>query len=144
MTNASYLQASLDRLPDAKRDDVIEICVNPDGSVWGEFQGDHFMRPLDVALSQTEIRQSNCRGRVFADWERKANRIGQHHISESSDTSAGHSTPRRPIRPFDFTAFFLNPASRSDRTEVSLWRRAEFGRSAPRTKPRASSGRQKR
>ncbi|ATG37964.1 MAG: Flp pilus assembly complex ATPase component TadA [Rhodobiaceae bacterium] len=56
MTNASYLQASLDRLPDAKRDDVIEICVNPDGSVWGEFQGDHFMRPLDVALSQTEIR----------------------------------------------------------------------------------------
>lgn len=53
---ASYLQASFDKLPDALRDDVIEICINPDGRVWGEFQGDHFMRPLDVELTQTEIR----------------------------------------------------------------------------------------
>ncbi|WVX51572.1 hypothetical protein ROLI_046740 (plasmid) [Roseobacter fucihabitans] len=28
----SYLQSSIDRLDDAKRDDVIEICINPDGS----------------------------------------------------------------------------------------------------------------
>ncbi|SDH00212.1 ATPase, T2SS/T4P/T4SS family [Sulfitobacter delicatus] len=53
---SSYLQASLDKLPDAMRDDVIEICINPDGRVWGEFQGDHFMRLLDVSMSQTEIR----------------------------------------------------------------------------------------
>ncbi len=53
---SSYLQASLDKLPDAIRDDVIEICINPDGRVWGEFQGDHFMRLLDVSMSQTEIR----------------------------------------------------------------------------------------
>lgn len=52
----SYLQASLDKLPDAVRDDVIEICINPDGTVWGEFQGDHFMRPLEAKLNQTEIR----------------------------------------------------------------------------------------
>lgn len=53
---SSYLQTSLDKLPDAMRDDVIEICINPDGRVWGEFQGDHFMRLLDASMSQTEIR----------------------------------------------------------------------------------------
>ncbi|MGI3171655.1 ATPase, T2SS/T4P/T4SS family [Pseudooceanicola sp. C21-150M6] len=52
----SYLQTSLDKLADAARDDVIEICINPDGSCWGEFQGDHFMRALDQRLSVTELR----------------------------------------------------------------------------------------
>ena len=52
----SYLQTSLDKLPDAIRDDVIEICINPDGTVWGEFQGDHFMRLLDTKLTQVEIK----------------------------------------------------------------------------------------
>ncbi|GGE48515.1 P-type DNA transfer ATPase VirB11 [Primorskyibacter flagellatus] len=52
----SYLQASLDKLKDAARDDIIEICVNPDGSCWGEFQGDHFMRALDDRLTVTELR----------------------------------------------------------------------------------------
>ena len=52
----SYLQASLDKLADAARDDVIEICINPDGTCWGEFQGDHFMRALDQRLSVTELR----------------------------------------------------------------------------------------
>ncbi|MBY6120425.1 Flp pilus assembly complex ATPase component TadA [Mameliella alba] len=52
----SYLQASLDKLPDAARDDAIEICINPDGTCWGEFQGDHFMRALDQRLSVTELR----------------------------------------------------------------------------------------
>ena len=52
----SYLQTSLDKLPDAARDDVIEICINPDGTCWGEFQGDHFMRGLDQRLSITEVR----------------------------------------------------------------------------------------
>jgi type IV secretion system protein VirB11 len=52
----SYLQTSLDRLKDASRDDVIEICINPDGTTWGEFQGDHFMRALDARLSETELR----------------------------------------------------------------------------------------
>ena len=53
----SYLAASLDRLgPAAKRDDVIEIAVNPDGTVWGEFQGDHAMRPLGLSLSAIQVR----------------------------------------------------------------------------------------
>ena len=52
----SYLQTSLDKLADAARDDVIEICINPDGSCWGEFQGDHFMRGLEQRLSVTEVR----------------------------------------------------------------------------------------
>jgi len=52
----SYLQASLDKLKDACRDDVIEICINPDGSCWGEFQGDHFMRALEQRLTATEVK----------------------------------------------------------------------------------------
>ena len=52
----SYLQASLDKLGDAITDDVIEICINPDGRVWGEYQGDRFMRALDVSLTQIEIK----------------------------------------------------------------------------------------
>jgi type IV secretion system protein VirB11 len=56
MTGTSYLQSSLDKLVDAVRDDVIEICINPDGTVWGEFQGDHFMRLLDTKLGPVAIR----------------------------------------------------------------------------------------
>jgi len=56
MTGTSYLQSSLDKLADAVRDDVIEICINPDGTVWGEFQGDHFMRLLDTKLGPVAIR----------------------------------------------------------------------------------------
>ena len=56
MTGTSYLQSSLDKLADAVRNDVIEICINPDGTVWGEFQGDHFMRLLDTKLGPVAIR----------------------------------------------------------------------------------------
>ena len=52
----SYLQSSIDRLEDAKRDDVIEICINPDGSCWGEFQGDHFMSRLDQTLTEDQVK----------------------------------------------------------------------------------------
>ncbi|MGB3556380.1 MAG: ATPase, T2SS/T4P/T4SS family [Jannaschia sp.] len=53
---SSYLEASLDKLGVAITDNVIEICINPDGRVWGEYQGDRFMRSLDVSLSQVEIK----------------------------------------------------------------------------------------
>ncbi|WP_108816833.1 ATPase, T2SS/T4P/T4SS family [Loktanella sp. Alg231-35] len=53
--SGAYLEASLDKLADAKREDVIEICINPDGSIWGEFQGDHFMRCLKDTMSHTDI-----------------------------------------------------------------------------------------
>ena len=52
----SYLQTSLDRIDAAARDDVIEICINPDGNCWGEFQGDHFMRVLDQKLTATDVK----------------------------------------------------------------------------------------
>ena len=52
----SYLETSLDRIDAAARDDVIEICINPDGSTWGEFHGDHFMSALGTPLSQTAIK----------------------------------------------------------------------------------------
>ncbi|CTQ34462.1 ATPase, T2SS/T4P/T4SS family [Jannaschia rubra] len=53
---SSYLEASLDKLGGAITDDVIEICINPDAKVWGEYQGDRFMRSLDVSLSQVEVK----------------------------------------------------------------------------------------
>ena len=52
----SYLQTSLDKLTDARRADVIEICINPDGRCWGEFQGDYFMRELETHFNPTELR----------------------------------------------------------------------------------------
>ncbi len=52
----SYLETSLDRIDAAARDDVIEICINPDGTCWGEFQGDHFMRALDQRLTGVQVR----------------------------------------------------------------------------------------
>jgi len=51
---ASYLQSSLDKLPDARDPKLIELCINPDGTVWGEFQGDHFMRKRDTRLTPHE------------------------------------------------------------------------------------------
>jgi type IV secretion system protein VirB11 len=54
---ASYLESSLDRLSEAvSKPDIIELCINPDGTFWGEFQGDHFMRPLPPYLDQTQIK----------------------------------------------------------------------------------------
>ena len=32
----SYLQTSFHKLTDAARDDVIKICIDPDGTCWGE------------------------------------------------------------------------------------------------------------
>lgn len=54
---ASYLEASLARLgPAIERADVIEICLNPDGRVWGEYQGDPHIRDLGRPLSPMEIK----------------------------------------------------------------------------------------
>ncbi len=47
MTN-NYLHASLELLGDVvHRPDLIELCFNPDGRVWGEFQGDVHMQALE-------------------------------------------------------------------------------------------------
>lgn len=51
----NYFQATLDKLPEAKRDDAIEICINPNGTIWAEFQGDHFMRRLDTKWDKKQV-----------------------------------------------------------------------------------------
>lgn len=51
----SYLQSSLDKLREARDPALIELCINPDGSVWAEFQGDHFMRQAESAMSRDEV-----------------------------------------------------------------------------------------
>lgn len=53
---ASYLQNSLDKLPEARDPKLIELCINPDGTLWGEFQGDHFMGAIDRILTPNEIK----------------------------------------------------------------------------------------
>ncbi len=52
---ATHFEYTLDQLEEAKRDDVIEICINPDGSIWGEFQGDHFMRRLETKWLKQQV-----------------------------------------------------------------------------------------
>lgn len=106
MTTSSYLQASLDKLPDASRDDVIEICINPDGRVWGEFQGDHFMRPLDVTLTKTEIRDLGNQIAGAAN-----SRIGK----EKPIVSVSIIYRNRPIR-----AQIIQPPAVQDGTSISL------------------------
>ena len=53
---ASYLQSSLDKIPEARDPKLIELCINPDGTLWAEFQGDHFMRRVNRQLSPNEIK----------------------------------------------------------------------------------------
>ena len=36
---ASYLQSSMDKIPEARDPKLIELCINPDGTLWAEFQG---------------------------------------------------------------------------------------------------------
>ena len=86
---ASYLEASLDKLGDAITEDVIEICLNPDGSVWAEYHGDRYMRLLDVAITQTEIKHL-C-GQIAADAD---TRVGK----EKPIASVSIAYKGRPIR----------------------------------------------
>ncbi|MEP5066697.1 ATPase, T2SS/T4P/T4SS family [Roseibium sp.] len=53
---ASYLQSSMDKIPEARDPKLIELCINPDGTLWAEFQGDHFMRRVNRQLSPNEIK----------------------------------------------------------------------------------------
>ena len=53
---ASYLQSSMDKIPEARDPKLIELCINPDGTLWAEFQGDHFMRRVNRRLSPNEIK----------------------------------------------------------------------------------------
>ena len=139
---ASYLEASLDRLgAPVQRDDTIEICINPDGQVWGEFQGDHFMRSLGMPLTQTEIKD-----------------LGN-QIASAASTTLSTKKPivsvsilyrDRPIRAqviqppaveggFSIiAAVLLVPAARGDPARLPLWQGTQSRRPAPRTERRAA------
>lgn len=48
----SYFSHAMAALGDSvNREDLVELCVNPDGSVWIECRGDHAMRPANIQLS---------------------------------------------------------------------------------------------
>ena len=56
MDGASYFAQEMDRLGAIVRDpDLVELCINPDGRVWVEMQGDHGMRDTGQILSATEM-----------------------------------------------------------------------------------------
>jgi len=53
---ASYFAQEMERLGEIVKDErLVELCVNPDGRVWVEMQGDHAMRPTDRVLSETQM-----------------------------------------------------------------------------------------
>ena len=126
---SSYLEASLDKLGDhVRRDDVIEVCINPDGRIWIEVQGDHFMRPLDARLSSTEMRDMGDRIASAANA-----RIGkQKPIVSVSIAYRGRPVRAQVIRSHrrepgrvDLAALLLVASPRPDRAEVPLRRRAQ-------------------
>ena len=80
---ASYLQSSMDKIPEARDPKLIELCINPDGTLWAEFQGDHFMRSVNRRLSPNEIKdlgQSDCFRREHHAQPDQTHRLGQHHL----------------------------------------------------------------
>lgn len=49
MQDDSYFNQAMAALGDVvMREDLVELCINPDGTVWAEIRGDHFMRKCDV------------------------------------------------------------------------------------------------
>lgn len=52
----SYFSQGMARFGEVVRDDrLVELCVNPDGRVWIEMQGDHAMRSTGHALTDNEM-----------------------------------------------------------------------------------------
>lgn len=53
---ASYFAQEMERLGAIVKDQrLVELCVNPDGRVWVEMQGDHAMQPTDQVLTETQM-----------------------------------------------------------------------------------------
>lgn len=56
MDGSGYFVQAMARFGEVvKSDRLVELCVNPDGTVWVEMQGDHAMRRLDMALDADEM-----------------------------------------------------------------------------------------
>lgn len=54
--SVSYLQSSLDKIPEAREGKLIELCINPDGAIWAEFQGYDFMKRVQSTLTPNEVK----------------------------------------------------------------------------------------
>ena len=54
----SYVDKAFGRLRDLLNDDLVEVCVNPDGQVWYENRGDASMKLSPIKLSNEEVRDA--------------------------------------------------------------------------------------
>jgi type IV secretion system protein VirB11 len=55
---ASYVDKAFGQLRSLFNDDLVEICVNPDGKVWVENRGDAFMKLTAIKMSPEEVRDA--------------------------------------------------------------------------------------
>lgn len=56
MQDDSYFNQAMAALGDVvTREDLVELCINPDGTVWAETRGDHFMRKCEAHLSRNVL-----------------------------------------------------------------------------------------
>lgn len=56
MAEDSYFNQAMQALGSAvDREDLVELCINPNGSVWVEARGDHYMRRSEVKLSPGQV-----------------------------------------------------------------------------------------
>lgn len=54
----SYVDKAFRPLRPLLKDNLVEICINPDGSVWFENRGDPYMQKADFTLSPTEVKDA--------------------------------------------------------------------------------------
>ena len=54
----SYVDKAFGQLRNLLNDDLVEICVNPDGQVWFENRGDASMQLSSIKLSDEEVRDA--------------------------------------------------------------------------------------
>lgn len=57
MSGETYFSHAIAALGDAvNRDDLVELCINADGSVWVEFRGDHHMKVADKKIPAATVK----------------------------------------------------------------------------------------
>lgn len=90
MEDDSYFNHAIAALGDVvKRDDLVELCINPDGSVWIEARGDHYMRPTETRLTRNGL--SDLAGSIVGQAEARMSK-------ENPLISASVEYQGRPIR----------------------------------------------
>lgn len=73
MHDDSYFTHAIAALGDVvRRDDLVELCINPNGSVWIEARGDHYMRPTGTHLTRQEL--SDLAGSIVGQAEARISR----------------------------------------------------------------------